>query len=222
MSKARVTFAHGQMKPSELEEKVLSFYKGKYDVLIATTIIESGIDIPNAITLIVSNADRFGLSQLHQLRGRIGRSDRKAFCYLMVKDFLRLSDIANKRLKALQNYSNIGAGFSIASVDLELRGAGDILGPEQSGHLDEIGLELYMEILKDAIQNLKDENPTNSFETEIITDLSSQIPENYMNSQSERLRYYKLLSNSQEISRLEKLEEELFDIYGELPKEFLI
>ena len=176
------------MNEKELEQKILDFYQAKYNVLIATTIIESGIDIPNANTLIVSNADKFGLSQLHQLRGRIGRSDRKAYAYLCVKDVYNMSTIASKRLKALQSYSDIGSGFSLASCDLEIRGAGDILGAEQSGHLDQIGLELYMDLLKEAIEELKGNDTKPRKDVEITPHFSINIPQSYISNQAIRLK----------------------------------
>jgi len=218
---AKVTFAHGQMKEKELEEKIIKFFKGQYNVLIATTIIESGIDIPNANTLIVSNANNFGLSQLHQLRGRIGRSDKKAFAYLMVKDIYNLTTIASKRLKALQNFSEVGSGFSIASVDLELRGAGDILGAEQSGHMEEIGLELYMELLEQEIKDLKGNSETKNLNVELVTDFSSKIPVTYIEDSPVRLKYYKMLSNSKTFARIDSLLEELTDRFGPFPSEIL-
>tara|TARA_B100000925_G_scaffold27140_2_gene18183 strand:+ start:245 stop:3679 length:3435 start_codon:yes stop_codon:yes gene_type:complete len=211
---AKVVYAHGQMKEKELEERIISFFKGRYNVLIATTIIESGIDVPSANTLIVSNADNFGLSQLHQLRGRIGRSDKKAFAYLMVKNLYTLSSIASKRLKALQKLSEVGSGFSIASVDLELRGAGDILGAEQSGHMEEIGLELYMELLDQAIKDLNGKENSVNRNIELITDFSSKIPSTYIEEASVRLKYYKLLSNSKTLDRIDDLLEEISDRFG--------
>ena len=211
---AKVVYAHGQMKEKELEERIISFFKGRYNVLVATTIIESGIDVPSANTLIVSNADNFGLSQLHQLRGRIGRSDKKAFAYLMVKNLYTLSSIASKRLKALQKLSEVGSGFSIASVDLELRGAGDILGAEQSGHMEEIGLELYMELLDQAIKDLNGKENSVNRNIELITDFSSKIPSTYIEEASVRLKYYKLLSNSKTLDRIDALLEEISDRFG--------
>lgn len=166
---ARITFAHGQMSEKELEDRINSFYSGNYQILIATTIIESGIDIPNANTMIVDRADTYGLASLHQLRGRIGRSDKKAYCYFVVPRMREISSIAQKRLHALQTYADMGSGFNIASVDLEIRGAGDILGAAQSGHVEAVGLELYMELLKDAINEIRGEKKLLKKDIEIVT-----------------------------------------------------
>jgi len=154
---AKITFAHGQMSEKDLEDRINSFYNGTFQVLVATTIIESGIDIPNANTMIIDRADTYGLAQLHQLRGRIGRSDKKAYAYFVIPRTRDISTIAQKRLHALQTYADMGAGFNIASVDLEIRGAGDILGASQSGHIEAVGLELYMDLLKDAINEIRGE-----------------------------------------------------------------
>jgi transcription-repair coupling factor (superfamily II helicase) len=165
------------MTEKNLESKITDFYNHKYDILVSTTIIESGIDIPNANTMIVDKANMFGLSQLHQLRGRIGRSDKKAYAYFIVPSDKALSSIAAKRLKALQTYAEIGAGFSLATSDLEIRGSGDILGAEQSGHIANVGLELYMSLLQDAIAELKSDGPTvYRKDIEVQTSFNSFIP----------------------------------------------
>lgn len=211
---ARITFAHGQMSEKELEDRINSFYSGNYQILIATTIIESGIDIPNANTMIVDRADTYGLAQLHQLRGRIGRSDKKAYCYFVVPRMREISSIAQKRLHALQTYADMGSGFNIASVDLEIRGAGDILGATQSGHVEAVGLELYMELLKDAINEIRGEKKLLKKDIEIVTPYPAFIPNHYISDASERLKQYKRLSNCETHSLLESIREEFQDVYG--------
>jgi transcription-repair coupling factor (superfamily II helicase) len=211
---AKITFAHGQMSEKDLEDRINSFYNGQYQILIATTIIESGIDIPNANTMIIDRADTYGLAQLHQLRGRIGRSDKKAYAYFVVPKMREISEIAQKRLHALQTYADMGSGFNIASVDLEIRGAGDILGATQSGHVEAVGLELYMELLKDAIQELRGERKLIKKDIEVVTPFPAFIPNHYIKDASERLKQYKRLSNCESLNLLESIREEFQDIYG--------
>lgn len=214
---AKIIIAHGQLPEKELENRINAFYKHQYDILIATSIIESGIDIPMANTMIVDRADMFGLAQLHQLRGRIGRSDRKAYCYFSIAPDRKLGPIAELRLKALQTYSEIGGGLALASSDLEIRGAGDILGGDQSGHIESIGLELYLDLLKEAILALQDKVETFR-EIDIQTNLAAYIPDTYIEDTAMRLRYYKKLSNTHEVSILHSIERELSDIYGKIPE----
>lgn len=216
---AKIVYAHGQMAEKELESRITAFYKGAYQILISTTIIESGIDIPNANTMIVDRSDRFGLAQLHQLRGRIGRSDKKAYCYFVVPSNRGISEVAQKRLKALQTYADMGSGFQIANCDLEIRGAGDILGASQSGHIEAVGLELYMELLTEAIQELRGEKKIIKKDIEINTPYASFIPSHFVQDASERLKFYKQLSNAKSIGEIEQLQETLFDIYGPMPDE---
>jgi transcription-repair coupling factor (superfamily II helicase) len=216
---ANIVFAHGQMKESELEKRISDFYLGKYDVLISTTIIESGIDIPNANTMIINRAETFGLSQLHQLRGRIGRSDKKAYAYCIIPNEKILSSLAAKRLKALQTYADMGSGFAIASSDLEIRGAGDILGASQSGHVESIGLELYMDLLKDAVNELKGKETKTKIDLEISTLFPSYIPSSFIKDDSERLKQYKKLSNCDSLEKLEQNKELILDIFGRFPQE---
>jgi transcription-repair coupling factor (superfamily II helicase) len=214
---AKIIFAHGQLPEKELESRMQKFYNNEYQILISTTIIESGIDIPNANTMIIDRADTFGLAQLHQLRGRIGRSDKKAYAYFVIPKHRSLSQIAEKRLKALQTYAEMGSGFNIATCDLEIRGAGDILGGEQSGHIEAIGLELYMELLKEAIAELKGEKRINNRNIEISAPFPSYIPNDYIENSGERLKMYKKLSNCTELETLKHMEEDLLDIYGTHP-----
>jgi len=216
---ATLVIGHGQLPEKELEKRIQSFYKGDFQILLATTIIESGIDIPNANTMIVDRADTYGLSQLHQLRGRIGRSDKKAYAYFVIPGDRNLSNVAEKRLKALQMYAEMGSGFNIASSDLEIRGAGDILGASQSGHIEAIGLELYMELLQDAIRELKGEKKAFNKNIEITSPFPSYIPNHYIEDSSERLRQYKRLSNTGTKAQLEEILDELKDVYGPLPIE---
>ncbi len=217
--KAKIVIGHGQLSEKDLETRIEKFYKGVFNVLICTTIIESGIDIPTANTMIVNRAHTFGLAQLHQLRGRIGRSDKKAYAYFIIPKNTKLTDIAHKRLEALQNYSTLGSGFSMASSDLEIRGAGDILGANQSGHIESIGLELYLQLLKEAIAELKGEKAILNKDVEIQIPEPSYIPSNYIENPSQRLKYYKKLSNCQNIEDIETLSDELFDIFGNAPEE---
>lgn len=214
---AKIIFAHGQLPEKELESRMQKFYNNEYQILVSTTIIESGIDIPNANTMIIDRADTFGLAQLHQLRGRIGRSDKKAYAYFVIPKHRSLSQIAEKRLKALQTYAEMGSGFNIATCDLEIRGAGDILGGEQSGHIEAIGLELYMELLKEAIAELKGEKRINNRNIEISAPFPSYIPNDYIENSGERLKMYKKLSNCTELETLKQMEEDLLDIYGTHP-----
>ncbi len=217
--KARVTVTHGQLPEKELEKRINDFIEHKSDILLSTTIIESGIDIPNANTMIIDRADTYGLAQLHQLRGRIGRSDRKAYAYFMIPDHRLLSEVATRRLQALQTYAEMGSGFSLASADLEIRGAGDILGAEQHGHVDQIGLELYMDLLQEAVHELKGEKLYSSRNIEIQTAFNGYIPNNYITDHPLRLKYYKRLSNAQTLEILEEIVSELNDVFGLIPKD---
>lgn len=217
---ASIVTAHGQLPEKELESKMNDFYSGKYQILISTTIIESGIDIPNANTMIINRADTFGLSQLHQLRGRIGRSDKKAYCYFVIPGTKGVSTIAEKRLKALQTYADIGAGFNIATSDLEIRGAGDILGAQQSGHVEAVGLELYMELLKDAIAELQGNKDITYQNIEINVPFPSYIPSQYISESGQRLKYYKKLSGIKTLEDLESTVTEITDMFGPAQNEF--
>ena len=216
---AKIVIGHGQLPEKELEKRIRAFYNGEFQVLIATTIIESGIDIPNANTMIIDRADRYGLSQLHQLRGRIGRSDKKAYAYFVIPKYRKLTPVAERRLKALQTYADMGSGFNIASADLEIRGAGDILGAQQSGHIEAIGLELYMDLLQDAIRELKGEKKVINRDIEIKTPFPSYIPNQFIEDSGERLKVYKRLSNAKSLETIEQIEAELSDMYGAFPEE---
>jgi transcription-repair coupling factor (superfamily II helicase) len=214
---AKIAIGHGQLAERELEKTITAFYRGDYDILLATTIIESGIDIPNANTIIIDRADTYGLAQLHQLRGRIGRSDKKAYAYFVIPNDRNLNEIATKRLQALQKYADTGSGFSIASSDLEIRGAGDILGAEQSGHISTIGLELYMELLQSAISEIQGKKVFETRTVEIQTPFSCYIPNNYIQDSGNRLKYYKKLSNSKNVDQIDHTMSEIENIFGVIP-----
>ena len=222
--KAEICVAHGQMEPKELEGKVLQFIAGDYDILLCTTIIENGIDIPNANTMIVDRAQRFGLSDLHQLRGRVGRSNVKAYCYLIIPEEERLTDDARRRIRALEAFSDLGSGFNIAMQDLDIRGAGNLLGAEQSGFMAEMGFETYMRILREAMNELalsrKPEEgetlPNLSYEldTQVDTDLEMMIPDSYVNVPSEKIRLYKELDSIKSEDLLKRFTANLADRFG--------
>lgn len=217
--KARISVTHGQMNERELEKRINDFYDHKSDILLATTIIESGIDIPNANTMIIDRADTYGLAQLHQLRGRIGRSDRKAYAYFMVPENKIMSETSQRRLQALQTYAEMGGGFSLASSDMEIRGAGDILGAEQSGHIEGIGLEFYMDLLQEAVQEMRGEQKVSVKNIEIQSPFSAYIPNGYIPDHALRLKYYKRLSNCSEMLRLDDIISEITDAFGLVPRE---
>lgn len=216
---AKIIYAHGQLPERDLEKRITDFYQGKYDILVSTTIIESGIDIPRANTMIIDRADTYGLSQLHQLRGRIGRSDKKAYAYFVIPKNKLISSIASKRLKALQTYAEMGSGFNLATSDLEIRGSGDILGAEQSGHIANIGLELYMDLLKEAINEIQNTKGKPSRNIEIQTPFNAFINNKYIEDAGLRLKYYKKISGAKSNDILDNIKSELEDVYGELPIE---
>lgn len=213
---ARVIVGHGQMQERQLEENIMSFYRGEYDVLVATTIIENGIDLPNANTLIVIDADKLGLSTLYQLKGRVGRSDRMARAYFTYKHDKVLSEIAYKRLSALTEYSEFGSGFKIAMRDLEIRGAGNVLGREQHGHMEKIGYELYTKLLKEQLGEV-----TKNFETELEIGVSAFISENYIHSEAQRIDAYKQIAEIASDADEIRVTESLSQNYGEIPSEVL-
>lgn len=221
--------AHGQMDNNTLEDHMKKFIDGKYDVLVSTNIIEAGLDVPNANTIIINNAHNFGLSDLHQLRGRVGRSNRKAFCYLIAPPVYSLPDDSRKRLRSIEQFSELGSGFQIAMRDLDIRGAGDLLGAEQSGFISDIGFDIYQKILKEAIRELKHTDFKDVFQEEINekadfvadcqvdTDLEMLIPDEYVNNVSERLSLYTRLDNIETENDLLQFQGELLDRFGQLP-----
>lgn len=216
---ARIAFAHGQMDKSEVEEIWQSLVRGEVDMLVCTTIIETGVDLPNANTMIIENADRLGLSQLHQLRGRIGRSSRQAYAYFTYRTGKVLSEIAAKRLAAIREYAEFGAGFRIALRDLEIRGAGDLLGASQHGHIETVGYDMYIRLLESAILEEKGETPLPLFESTVEIKLDANIPPRYIPSSSGRMEMYKKISCIVTKEDLTDVLDELCDRYGEPPKE---
>jgi transcription-repair coupling factor (superfamily II helicase) len=215
---ARVVVVHGQMPEATLERSMLAFVEGRVDVLVATTIIENGLDIPRANTLLVNRADRFGLAQLYQLRGRVGRSDRQAAAYLLVPPDTVLSELARKRLAAIREFSELGAGFRIAALDLELRGAGNLLGGEQSGHIEAVGLDLYVKLLEQTILELKGEAPE-APRTVLDLKLDLRVPMDYVPETHQRMALYKRLSQLRGTAELRALRAEIRERYGPLPAE---
>ncbi|RZJ70257.1 MAG: DEAD/DEAH box helicase, partial [Flavobacterium sp.] len=229
---ARVGIGHGQMDGKKLEELMLGFMDGAFDVLVATTIIESGLDVPNANTIFINNANNFGLSDLHQMRGRVGRSNKKAFCYFITPPYSAMTDDARKRIQALEQFSELGSGFNIAMKDLEIRGAGDLLGGEQSGFINEIGFDTYQKIMNEAIEELKENEFKDLYEDEntgepkeyvkdlqIDTDFELLFPDEYINNITERLNLYNELGTIKDEAGLLQFEAKLNDRFGPLPKQ---
>ena len=215
---ARVAVGHGQMSERQLEEVMLDFVNHKYDVLVSTTIIENGLDIPRVNTLIVNQASRFGLAQLYQLRGRVGRSSRRAYAYLLVSDEETLTTQARNRLAAIQEFSDLGAGFRIAALDLEIRGAGNLLGGEQHGHIGAVGLDLYTKLLERTLRELKGEKVTEAVQTSIDLRLDIQIPDHYIGDSNLRLWLYKRISSVPDRQGLQSLNDEVVDRFGKHPR----
>lgn len=215
---ARFIVAHGQMGEKEMEQAVLDFVDYKYDVLVATTIIENGIDIPRANTIIINRADAYGLSQLYQLRGRVGRSNRRAYAYLLIPSERELTPIARKRLAAIREFSDLGAGFRIAALDLELRGAGNLLGGQQSGHIDAIGFDLYTTMLERTVQELRGEEIEEDISTQLNLGVDVRIPDEYIFDMSHRLRTYKRIASAHDDEDLARIHEEITDRYGRMPE----
>lgn len=228
---AKIGIGHGQMDGKKLEDLMLRFMNNEFDVLVSTTIIESGLDVPNANTIFINNANNFGLSDLHQMRGRVGRSNKKAFCYFITPEYSAMTDEARKRITALEQFSELGSGINIAMKDLEIRGAGDLLGGEQSGFINEIGFETYQKILSEAIEELKEkefkslyeetEGPKKIFvkEMTIDTDFELLFPDDYVNNITERLNLYTKLNELKTEAELQNFETELLDRFGEMPKQ---
>ncbi|MBK5259605.1 MAG: transcription-repair coupling factor, partial [Thermoanaerobaculia bacterium] len=213
----RVIVGHGQMEERELERAMLAFITREFDVLLATTIIENGIDIPACNTILINHAERFGLSQLYQLRGRVGRSDRLAFCYLLVPSDRILSSDARKRLAAIQEFSDLGAGFRIAARDLEIRGAGNLLGGEQSGEIAAVGFEMYSKLLEETIREMKGERIEKEVETSMNLGVDIYIPKNYITDENLRMTFYKKIASASNDQRLEDIRNELRDRFGAVP-----
>jgi transcription-repair coupling factor (superfamily II helicase) len=216
---ARIEVAHGQMPEQKLERVMLRFLDTDFDVLVCTAIIESGLDIPNANTILIHRADRFGLAQLYQLRGRVGRSDRRAYAYLFLPPEGSLTDDARRRIEAIQDLSDLGAGFRLATHDLEIRGAGDFLGTDQSGHIGAVGYDLYMEMLEQEIAELRGQGAEEALEPEIRLPLPALLPESYVPDPNQRLVLYKQLSATRDNEELAVLRADLMDRFGPLPPE---
>lgn len=225
---AKIGIGHGQMDGKKLEELMLGFMNGAFDVLVSTTIVESGLDVPNANTIFINNANNFGLSDLHQMRGRVGRSNKKAFCYFITPEYSAMTNDARKRIQALEQFTALGSGFNIAMKDLEIRGAGDLLGGEQSGFINEIGFDTYQKILNEAIEELKENEFKDLYENDaedkdyvkdmtIDTDFELLFPDDYVNNIAERLNLYTQLNNFKTEAELKQFETELLDRFGELP-----
>jgi len=214
---ARVAVAHGQMSEGELEKVMLAFMRHEFDVLVATTIIENGLDIPLANTILINRAERHGLSELYQLRGRVGRSNRRAYAYLLIPPENELTEIARRRLAALKEFSDLGAGFKIAALDLELRGAGNMLGGEQSGHIEAVGFELYTTMLEAAVKELKGESREERPATQLNLGITLRIDESYVPEENQRLRLYKKIAGTASEAAIQELRSEMEDRYGALP-----
>ena len=217
---AKVDYAHGQMDAKTMEHILTTFYSGEIDVLVATTIIENGINIPNVNTIIINNAAHFGLAQLYQLKGRVGRSNRRGYCYLSVQDFSRINPVAQKRLSIIQQLSDLGSGFKIAMYDLQLRGAGNILGAEQSGFVVRVGYELYVAMIEEAVQEMRGEY-TNIADTEINSNIAYFIPADYIENPRIRFDFYRRFAEIYDNDKRYELLKEIEAGYGALPEEII-
>jgi transcription-repair coupling factor (superfamily II helicase) len=218
---ARVGIGHGQMNDDALERVMVDFVAHKYDVLLATTIIENGLDIPNANTMIVNRADRYGLAQLYQLRGRVGRSDRRAYAYLLVPPDESLSPVAKKRLAAIREFSDLGSGFRVAAMDLEIRGAGNLLGGEQSGQIDAVGFDTYMKLLEETIRELKGEEIEDEVRANVNLRVDLRIDDSYIPDMNQRLTVYRRMAAVRSHDELRRIVEEVRDRYGTPPESVL-
>lgn len=215
---ANVVFAHGQMSERELEKIMMAFISGEIDVLVATTIIETGLDISNVNTIIIDHADKMGLSQLYQLRGRVGRSNRTAYAFLMYQRGRMLKEVAEKRLAAIREYTELGSGIKVAMRDLEIRGAGNLLGEAQSGHMEAVGYDLYCKMLNEAVLTLKGEQPEEEpFETSLELQVDAFIPATYIRSEFQKLDMYKRIAGIENAEEYADMQEEMIDRFGELP-----
>ncbi|WP_018248273.1 transcription-repair coupling factor [Orenia marismortui] len=219
---AKVAIAHGQMSELKLEKLMVDFLEGNYDILVCTTIIETGLDISNVNTIIINEADKLGLSQLYQLRGRVGRTNRIAYAYLLYNQGRILSELAEKRLKAIREFTTLGSGFKIAMRDLEIRGAGNILGPEQHGHIEAIGFSLYCKLLEEAVNKLQNEDVEEELETLLELKVNAYIPDDYINDSKQKIEIYKKIDSISDIHEYHRLNKELKDRFGQLHKEVVI
>ena len=218
---ARIVVGHGQMGEDELERAMLGFVERRFDVLLATTIVENGLDIPNANTIIINRADRYGLSQLYQLRGRVGRSDRAAYAYLLIPPQEALSPVARKRLAAIKEFSDLGSGFRVAALDLEIRGAGNLLGGEQSGHIDAVGFEMYTKLLEETIRELRGEEIEDDARATVNLRVDLKIDEDYIQDMNQRLMVYRKVASARTRQELDTTLEGIRDRYGPPPSSVL-
>lgn len=216
---ANVVYAHGQMPGKQIEDIMQEFVEGKTNVLVCTTILESGIDIPNANTIIVENADRMGLAQLYQIRGRVGRADRQAYAYITYKRDKMLSEVADKRLKAIREFTEFGSGFKIAMRDLEIRGAGSLLGEIQSGHLEQVGYDTYCQLLDEVVKEMKGIEVKEEAEIQIDLDVTCYIPDNYIEESGQKIEVYQKIALCRKEEDIQNVIDEIIDRYGNLPKE---
>ncbi|MGH7177542.1 MAG: transcription-repair coupling factor [Tepidisphaeraceae bacterium] len=219
---ARILVGHGQMGDGELEDVMLKFVRHEADLLVCTTIIESGLDIPNVNTILINSADRFGLSELHQLRGRVGRYKHRAYCYLLLPSNRPITPVAAKRLKAIEEYSHLGAGFKIAMRDLEIRGAGNILGPEQSGHIATVGYEMYCQLLEEAVRQIKHEPKPVRPDAHVDIGVTAFLPKSWVASDRQRMDVYRRLTRCTSLEMLEELQNDATDAFGEVPRQALV
>src|SRR6185312_2684283 len=219
LPQARIGVGHGQMNEALVEKALLGFMHHEYDVFVSTTIVENGIDIPLANTMLVENAERYGLSELYQLRGRVGRSNRRAYAYLLVPSDTQLTEVARKRLAALKEFSDLGAGFKIAALDLELRGAGNLLGGEQHGHIEAVGYDTYVRLLEESVRELKGEEVPLEIHATLNLGLEIRIPPSYISDEAQRLRSYKRIADVSDEDQAKRLTAELADRYGPVPDE---
>ena len=215
---AAVAYAHGQMRETELENIMYRFINGEIDVLVSTTIIETGLDISNVNTMVIHDADNMGLSQLYQLRGRVGRSNRTAYAFLMYRRDKMLKEIAEKRLAAIKEYTELGSGFKIAMRDLEIRGAGNLLGAQQHGHMEAVGYDLYCKMLNEAVKEAKGIRPEESFDTSIDIEIDAYIPMGYIPNEFQKLDIYKRIAGIGTEDETEEMLEELIDRFGDPPR----
>ena len=219
MPELRFDVAHGQMPERQLEKVMFDFLERKSDVLVSTMIIESGLDLPNVNTILINRADRFGLAQLYQLRGRVGRSNHRAFAHLLIPEAATLSDIARKRLRAIEEFSDLGAGFRLAMRDMEIRGAGNFLGPQQSGHMHAVGYDLYCQMLRETIAEMRgEEMPAERVTVQLDVEVGAYLPEDYIGDPDQRIVFYKRLADLAERPAVTSLADELRDRYGRLPE----
>src|SRR5262249_43551673 len=217
----RIVVGHGQMAEEQLEKAMLEFMARKHDVLLATTIVENGLDIPNANTIIINRADRYGLSQLYQLRGRVGRSDRPAYAYLLIPPEDNLSPVAKKRLAAIKEFSDLGSGFRVAALDLEIRGAGNLLGGEQSGHIEALGFEMYMKLLEQTVRELKGEEIEDDVRATVNLKVDLKIDDSYVPDMNQRLMLYRKIAAARTDEEIDRIVDEAADRYGPPPASVL-